>query len=282
MPKAPRFGSVLARIREERGFATPHAFYKRRDGRRNLKLTFRSYLDLEQGVSLPRRERLEAIVLALGLGEHSREARELVEAYFESLGLKPLMRFLQGAPPAAQPEMALGQMAARHAVSEKSVHLTVAQWKLRADDFEAHACHMYLVNTPGGAAIHELPGPTGLSKPAVERAVKALAAAGMAKISGGRVRSAFEKTLVKAPPKLPALVGLLAALDRHRERLTQHGKPVHQAAITLRLAEPSVAHFKRYFDEFADTAALYSTWDLPNSAIYTLRAQIFRVFPQSR
>lgn len=92
-PPQTRFGSVLARLRKEQGFATAHAFYKARGGRRVFGVAFTNYLALERGNSLPKGRRLEGLVAALGLEPGSRAARELVLAFLkDTLGSETLAR----------------------------------------------------------------------------------------------------------------------------------------------------------------------------------------------
>lgn len=276
------FGAVLARVRRDRGFPNPHAFYKNRDGRRNLQLTFRSYLDIEQGKSLPKPERLKAILHALDLTGHALEAQELVESYFESLGLNPLMPFLS-AKEASSKAPELGELAARQAVAGKSMHLTTEQWKLRADDFDANACLLYLITTPGGCEVAELAETTGIGSAAAKRAVKALASVGLAKAAGSRVRTPLDDKLVKAPPRSPAMVGVMAALEKHRARMIEKGRLVQNSAITLRLTEAHLKHFQRHLDELIDMAYLYESQEKKSDIpVYMIWGRIFQLFPVRR
>src|SRR5579859_3340438 len=158
MAKAMAFGSALARIRRESGFDSAHAFYKVRDGRRNFQMTFRNYLNVEQGKSLPKPERVEALLTALRVEEHSPAARELADAYFVSLGLGALLKFTR--PPRAAAASSgdganvlerAGQQVMRHLTS----NLTMEQWKAAVSDYAVYVCDDLLQTTSGGLTLPE-------------------------------------------------------------------------------------------------------------------------------
>ena len=126
-PAQSRFAGVLARLRREQGFATAHAFYKARGGRRAFGVAFTNYLGLERGRSLPKGRRLEGLVAALGLDPASRAARELVLAYLSDvLGSQTLVRPFEIAPlpDPAPPGWQIAEHAARQALGGRSVRLT--------------------------------------------------------------------------------------------------------------------------------------------------------------
>ncbi|OGS05614.1 MAG: hypothetical protein A3G41_06410 [Elusimicrobia bacterium RIFCSPLOWO2_12_FULL_59_9] len=278
------FGGVLARIRRERGFPSAHAFYRSRDGRRSLGLSFRNYLNLEQGKSLPKAGRLEAILAALGLPENAPQARELARAYFNALGMDALLRLAEAPQPAAPdlPAWKLGELAAHLAVRRRTVQLSVEQWKLLARDFEANTCHIVLGNTAGWLSSGELAKTAGLSPGSVRRALKALDAAGLAELSGGRARSPLAHQYWEAPPFLPRLVGINASLRRHVERWIEAGKPaVVIPPVTARLTQTNVEGYARHLSEAVNLAAVYGDEEpTGDSAVYLVRGQVFKIFPR--
>lgn len=285
MPKTHAFGAILARIRREQGFDSAHSFYKGRGGRRTLGLTYRNYLNLEQGRSLPKPERLEAILAALGLPEHSDGSRELAQTYLAALGLEALARRLgtTTAAPSAPEGWKLGALAAKRAVEISKVNLSVGQWKLLAEDFEAHTCHNILTHSHHGGTPAQLARMSGLSADKVKRAVGRLVKVGLAKSAGGRVECALPETAaIQAPPKIPEMVGVLSAMDQHARRWQEEGKPVHVRTTFARMSQANVEEFRRHVDELMRLIFLYGDHaeDAPDSAIYMTRAQIFRLFPK--
>lgn len=279
MSKLKGFSDVLVRVRKEQGFPSAYAFFHDRGGRDSLGINYRNYVNLESGKSLPKAKTLEAIMLSLGLREYSVAIRDLVEAYFAALGLDRLGRLMRS-PQSPLAQANLAEMAARHALGQKRVQLSMAQWKLQAQSFEAYTCDLLLVSTPGGLELSELGRLTGFAPAALKRAVKALVSSGLAKSSGGRVRSAFENKVVEAAPMSPATMGLKAALFAHHSKLMEKSRLARSTVTTVRLTEAGLKEFLRHLDQLIDVAELYNSQDnAEGSAVYMIRGQVFQVFP---
>ena len=154
MKKPYPFAAVLARIRREQGFINAHSFYKSRDGRRALGLSFANYMALERGLSLPKPWRLEAILKALDLREASPEWSELVRSYLTCLlGSDTLLR---GLLPAQAASVSISDEASRQALRQRAIQFDLAQWRVLAGDSTAYYCHVYLINTPGYQSAEEI------------------------------------------------------------------------------------------------------------------------------
>jgi transcriptional regulator with XRE-family HTH domain len=275
------FGAALAKVRKAQGFSTAYAFYKQREGRKTFGLTFRNYVNLEQGKSVPKADKLLAILPALGLGEHSPQARELVDAYYTALGLEALERYRIGASKPEAPEPSLESLAAKLALERTSTQLSLEQWKTLARDFANNACHLVLHNTRGGRDLKELPELTGLSAAEVKRGVKSLEAVGLAAVSGNRVRCPFEERYLKGPPKSAEMAGILKALREHHARLTASGVLIQNSATHLRLTETGVKYLQKHLYNLMELAALCEEQEASDgSAIYMLWGQLFKIFPR--
>lgn len=272
------FGALLARVRQQRGFPTAYAFYHGRDGRRTLGLTFRNYVNIEQGKNLPKPERLEAILLALGLADHRAEAAELVKAYYQALGLDALGKFLDGA--AAGGALGVHAAAARSAVQKSTVQLTLEQWQLLAQDFEAHTIETLLANTRGGLETAEIATVTGLKPATVKRALAALSKAGLVKMAGARARCILEDKSGEIPPKSPAMLAAKAAMARQFERWAEEGKPDGNYLINVRLTKAHLAQFKQQIDYMLDVAELLSNQEpTADSRVYMVQTRVVDMFP---
>lgn len=246
-------------------------------------MTFRCYLALEHGESLPKPQRLQAILLALGLGEHASETRELVDAYFASQGLTPLMRLarVQESSAAGPGGLELAEMAARQAARRISAQLSLEQWKLQAQNYEAYVCKLFLATTPGGASFPELAKMTGLEAGAVKRAVRALAAAGLAEVSKNRVRSPIDDKTVEPLPTMPATAGVKAALQKYRARLAKRGKPARTFNYYFRMTEANLACFNRHVDAMINALSIYdSVVTTEDSSVYLIQGEILKLFPR--
>ena len=241
-PARTRFSSVLARLRREQGFATAHAFYKARGGRRAFGVALTNYLGLERGRSLPKGPRLERLIAALGLDPASRAARELVLAFMsDTLGSQALLRSfeLPSLPDPAPPGWQIAENASRQALGGRSVRLTPEQYALLARDEATYACHVLLANTRGWVETKELSRMLGLAPADLRRRLKILSGAALAQVRDGKTRSPLAGKYVMPPLSSPAAAFSASRLRKHRDEwLRRRGKSVHQAYLILRAPIP--------------------------------------------
>lgn len=283
MPDARAFGSVLVRFRREQGFETAYAFYRSREGRRLLRLSFVNYLALEKGRSLPKPWRMTRLIQALGLPPGSREAGELARAYLACLAGEELVR-LAGAADAGRMETAdvsLGEAAAKQALSQRTAHLSMPQWKTLASDRAAYLCHVFLVNTPGWTPVRELGRVIGLSPTALRKALKSLAGARIVAVAGGRARSLYAKKFLAGLPLLPETSGLRSAQQEFRRGLVEErGKLAHSTQMSVRMPRESLERYSEHLRKAVHLGAVYGDVERgPDTAIYLVEGRVFEVFP---
>ncbi len=283
MTNAKAFGSTLARIRKEKGFPSAYQFFKSIGGSKSLGFAFVSYWDMERGKKLPKSWRLEAIMAALGVEQNSPEAKELVRAYFKSLsGSDKLVQIL--AEPSVDssdlPSRELAEAATRKAMEHISVNITLDQWKLCARDLTTNICDYYLVNTAGWVTFAELSAATGFKPGAVLKAVKALAAGGLAEISGNKVQSGFAKKMVEVLPSTPATDGINAALRGHMNKWLETCKLIDAKRVTMRMTKANLNIYRQHLEKALNLAGIYfnSDEDKKDSAIYLVDTSVFQLF----
>lgn len=284
MPESFPFGQVLARVREEQGYATPYAFFRSRGGRRGLGLTFANYLSLERGRSLPKGWRLKRLIEALELLPHSARGRELVWAYLVSvLGSEELLKGLSG-PGGGDPapnSWQLAETAVRQALGRTKVQLTLDQYKVLAENPAAYSCHVILCNTEGWVEGSELSRMTGLPPAAAAKALKALAGAGLARVSGGKGRSTLEENYVMPPAPTPAMAAVYAALQRHRASwLSGRGRVIHTPYLITRAQRSKMEKYLDHLTDAVNMSALYG--DIrrhDDSEMFLIEARVARLFP---
>lgn len=276
------FGAVLSGLRREHGFASAHQFFKSVGGSRSLGLSFVSYWDIERGKKLPKSWRLKAIMAALGVDPASAGGQSLLRAYFRALsGSDELLDML--APQAAAGDLTsreLAESAAVQAVAQRSVNLTLDQWKLRARSAANHICHVYIVNTAGWVTEAELMEATGFSRADVRKTLKALSAGGLVELSRDRARSPFVKKVINAMPVTPATAGVKAALRDIWSAWLARSPLVDSTRITFRMTKANLAKYRQHLAKAVDLACLYanSEEDRDNSAVYSVEAGIYQVF----
>lgn len=284
MSDIKNFGAALARVRRERGFASAHRFFKSAGGSRGLGLAFVSYWDIERGKKLPKGWRLKSIMAALGLEAGSAQARELVRAYFAALSGSPdLLDALapEAAPAPDLPSRELAEAAAWQAVSQRSMNLTLEQWRLRASDMAVHICHIYLVNTTGWVSEAELARATGFSPAVLRKALGALARGGLAELGKGKARSPFTKKVVRPMPSIPATAGLKAALNDIWARWLAGARQVDSRRMTFRMTRANLDKYRQHLEKAVSIACLYANSDEDRAAseIYSVETGIYRIFP---
>ncbi|MHB0995044.1 MAG: hypothetical protein ACYC2I_01600 [Elusimicrobiales bacterium] len=284
MSKTKDFGALLARIRRERGFASAHRFFKGSGGSKGLGLSFVSYWDIERGKKLPKSWRLKSIMAALGLEAGSPAARDLAREYFAALaGSAELLDLLapQAAPQGDLPSRELAEAAAWQAVSQRSMNLTLEQWRLRASDMAIHICHIYLVNTTGWVTETELARATGFTPAVLRRALKALAGGGLAELGAGKARSPFTKKVVRPMPATPATAGLKAALNNIWARWLAGARQVDSRRMTFRMTRANLDKYRQHLEKAVSLACLYANSDEDRAAsdIYSVETGIYRIFP---
>lgn len=284
MNLAKRFGATLAQIRQEQGFPGPHVFFRSREGRRNLGLTFANYLNIERGRSLPKNWRLKRILRALDLPDHAPRARELVRAYVAALvGSEDVLEVL-GRPDSQDREgdaWRLAEDAARQAMTQRAVQFSLDQWRVIARDAASYACYTYLVNTPGWTTLGELARLTGFSPGPVKRALRALAKSGVAETARGRARCPFARKWVRAPAPLAAASGLMSAAYRYRQQwIDKPAKLSHHSFLTVRMEGSALDRYQHHLSEAVKLASVYGDVEKSEgTAVYLVEGRVYKVFP---
>lgn len=285
MTKTKDFSAVLARIRRERGFPSAHQFFKGVGGSRSLGLSFVSYWDLERGKKLPKSWRLKAIIAALGIGPYSREAQELVRAYFKALsGSDELVQILSAVPPPAAglPAADLAQTAAHRAISQLSVNLTLEQWRVRTRDMLTNACQSFLAETEGWVTVKEISEATKFRPDAVRKSLKALAAGGLIDLSGDKARGKLTGKVIQLLPLTPATFPIRVALKNHWDKWLNGCKQVALKRHVVRMSKASLDQYRQHLEKAVDLAAVYGNpgEDRHGSAVYFVEGSVYKIFPK--
>lgn len=282
MTKTKDFGGTLARIRKERGFPSAHRFFKGVGGSKSLGLSFVSYWDIERGKKLPRSWRLKAIIAALGVGQYSREAQELVRAYFKALsGSDELVSILAAQAPAA-PAGDLAETAAHRAISQLSVNLTMEQWKTRSRDLLTNLCQSCLAETEGWLSVKELSEGAGFKPEAVRSSLKALAACGLADFEKDKARGKLTGRVVQILPFTPATAPIRVAIRGYWDKWLENSPCVSLKRQIVRLSKSSLAQYQPHLEKAVNLAAVYGNpgESRHDSALYFVDAGIYKIFPK--
>lgn len=283
MPKAPAFGKALTELRAKRGFKTPYSFFRARDRARGLGMTFANYLALERGRSLPVGWRLERLLSALGVTPASPDGRRLLFAFAEAhLGSPALAEALAGGEgrDPAPAGVRLAETASRQAIGERQVQLSLEQYRVIARDQASYACWVLLKTCGPGFPVKELARRARVPQGAVDKALKALAAAGLVTVSRGRAACPYFRNFITPPGVTPATASVFAALSRHRDSwLKAHGRTVRAPYLLFRAPARALESYLEHLSEAVNMASLYADNSSPEgSEVYLVEARVSKLF----
>ena len=285
MNKAKTFGSVLSRIRKERGFSGAYKFFTGVGGSKSLGFSFVSYWDLERGKKLPKGWRLKEIMNCLGVKLQSAEGQELIRAYFNALsGSEELLQALSAPaqPGADLPSRELAETATHRALAQLSVSLTLEQWKLRTRDAVTNICQSYLAETAGWVTIQELAEATKVKPEALRKALKALAAGGLAEFAKDKARGKFTGKVIQLLPMTRETRPIREALRRYWDELVADSERVALKRTTVRMSRANLEIFRQHLERAVNLAAIYgnAAENRQDSALYCVDDEILKLFPK--
>lgn len=176
------FSETLRRLRAQAGHSSARSFYRERGGRAFFGCTYKAYLDLEAGRSLPQPELALRAAKALGVRERPGWTREFVSSYLGGVlrgtGLAEfLLRALRGEPPGPAD---LFQKASESSFAGRSKSLNHAQAELLYRDAGAYWCFTLLSNDEGHWSRTDLGKACGLSPAKAKAALASLRREGLA------------------------------------------------------------------------------------------------------
>lgn len=265
-PGLKRFADMVRRCRENAGYANTRSFYQALGGREFFGCTYKAYLNVENGASLPQPRLVERLVAAFRLALHKEQAREFALSYlglliahddFFELAVQVLVGCDDAAVPAGRTQP----------LNEK---------QLRAlKDAENYWCFSVLAHDKKSWRPQELAGFLSLPQAAVSKALDHLLSAGLLTRDGGAYHCPQAGKMV-----VPAIDDA-SLLTRHVEALEQglDGR-LMEHPLLLRASE---SEFRRYFPFFAQSlgkAAQYATTSKgSDTALFLIEAGVLKILP---
>ncbi len=277
------FARILSKLRRAQGFSSAYSFYKARGGTRVFGLSYANYLNLEQGKSLPQGKRLRKILEGLGVSPESPAGRDLVRAYFRDvLGSDELLRSWSAplAPDPAPTSWQIAENASRQALRQRSLQLSLEQYKVLAGDRVAYSCHVILANTRSWVEKKKLAAMTRHAISRMRRPLAKLKAASLIEESGSKVRSPLAGKYIVPPEVTPATSAIYARLQSFREDwIRNHGRVHHKKYLVLRASRSKFASYLPHLSDVVGMAALYGDVEpTPDSAMFLVEARVMRLF----
>lgn len=259
------FALELGRQREAEGFASARAFYKARGGR-TFGCTYKAYLNLEAGRSVPQPALALRIAAALGVSGEAARARAYVGAYLKALVGRPelagfLLRAL-GAADSPESRSTPFQRASELGLQEKVVPLTRRQADGLCADADLYWAWGVLSDDEGrwapAALAKLLQLPAGRTRSALEALVKL----GLLRREDGSYFCEdagkifrFPRGSLYVPDYRKALRGHWTAMAARR------GRSLLRRRIVLRASEAGLRRSFAYLAQAVNGFHIYSTID---------------------
>lgn len=280
--RARRFAETLIELRREQGFEAPYAFYKARGGPRAFGLSFSNYVAMEKGASLPQPPRVLKLVEALGVTKASPQARRLFEAYVTDLFDDEDVVKALAAPSEPVPApwgLQLAAQVAKVARGGSTVHLSLEQYRVLAEDPVAYACHVYLSNTLAAVPVEELARRVRQPASAVSKALLVLRDAGLAKLQGKTAESPLAGRALPPLAATPATAAIHAKLKKVREGWLADGEVLDAPFRLFRAKSHQILTLGPYIQDVLNMVGFFGRAEpAPDSSIHFIEGRVVRVF----
>lgn len=276
------FSKKLVQLRKAAGFPTAYRFYHDNGGRGVLKISYRKYLLIEQGKSLPALERLNVFLFALRIVNKSAAANELVAAWLKTLAgedsyaelIEPLVSRTQGAQGYSPMQEAMSK-----ALSDKKYYLTPAQVAVIAASKANHLCFTALSNDTGSWTVKDLSGLFGVPARELAAALKALCGAKLLKeVRKNVYKCPFAGAMLEYPHLATLDPALMKRLGERSSLLTAEGAPVWMSRGIIRADEVALRSFFPIMGLNIQTAQTYAiTEKTDRSALFMVEGRITKL-----
>jgi hypothetical protein len=280
------FDAALRELRRRSGFPSARAFYRARGGSRALGCTYKAYLDVEAGRSVPKPDLALALAAAVGAHADPRRGAAFVEGYLKArLGrgeLAALALSALAAKPRTDPGAFFERASRRSFAVRPRLPLSPAQARALDEDAAAYWAFTLLLMSREALTARELAGRTRLPAARLAGALSTLERLGLAaRRRGGAYACPHVGKLVTWPRRSFYLAGHRAALRGHWEAMARRrGKVVFERRAGLRA---SPAWLRAAFPPLL--AAVYGANIFarraggPDTAVFLVEAQARRSAP---
>jgi len=280
------FNRSFIRLRTQSGFKNAYSFYHANGGRRVFPFTYKHYLKIERGGSLPRPAALTIMLALLRRTITAQEREEITRDYLRDLSgdadvYDKLFAPLLSSSGNSAPESALPRVLGR-----LTSNLTSAQFRAIVSSPAATGCFMLFCSVPDALPIDKIAELLGLPKAECLAAIKVLRKRRLA-VARGQDRYACAISAERRC-RFPTYLGfqsMYARLHKNCARFAgKHGESHHESWATIRLRPDALNRAIRGFDAVLDEATSHSQKMMPpgpETPIYYLEARARRlvVFP---
>lgn len=274
------FAETLTQYRKDAGFKTAYAFFHANGGKDLFKVSYRMYLQYEDGHRLPRFDMMGAYFFALRLTQRSAPAAEFICAWLKSsLGSDNYRAFLE--PLISIPaETVSGPLhkAIQVSLSEKKVYVSPEQLEAIGKDKNTHLCWILLSNDKGIWTPVQFAKYAGITEGEAVSAMKTLTSAGILKRkANGGCLCPMAGAMVEFPHGTTYL-GLFNRMSELREQLLSSGNVVYKRRGLLRASLGRLANVAPLLSLNVSTAQSYAVYEKQkDTALFAVECSIVKV-----
>jgi hypothetical protein len=217
------FFELLKKKRQEAGFRTAYRFFYDNGGKGFFGCSYRQYLRIELGNSIPGPERLSRLVSGLRMRNKTASANELALAWLKSfVGDEVYVNVFSflGIPASAKKTLPTA-----NAHSGNKRYLTPIQMAAALTDKETYLCFLATASDNGVWTAHEIAEELSIPFAAAERALTALHGVKLLKRVGkGRYRSAIANHMIELPPREALSAALMQKHRNYTREIVASGR----------------------------------------------------------
>ncbi|MEK9145407.1 MAG: hypothetical protein AAB339_07350 [Elusimicrobiota bacterium] len=284
------FSEELRRSRARVGHSSALNFFNTSGGRGVIRCTYKQYLNIEAGRSLPRPKVLGALAAQLRLWKDPEASRRFFRAFLESLlgkgEILELCLTSLAAPQAASSPSTPLRKALAKSIQARLSPLTPEQSKLIRKDAAHYWTYHVLAGDSGSWKTEDIAGLLAMSLAAVRDAAQALTRSGLAvRDRDGRYWSPYrERHIVherpmtperlSVPPYMPQVERLWGSVAKTRgQKLLHH-------YLFLRASESELRQYFSYLAQVVSGAEVYDTTEKgPDTSFLSVEAVVCRLMP---
>lgn len=278
------FPEAVRRLREAAGFSSARSFYRGRGGQRFFGCTYKAYLNIEAGRSIPQPALALRIAEGLRVLETKDRARQFVTAYLAStVGTEELAGFLVrvlSEPKAETSESTLLQKASDSSFVERVKPLTHEQAELLCGDYAVYWCFALLSDEDRHFGIADISRllrlDLGKCKAALGKLVKAEL---IAKDRDGLYSCPEAHKIFTYPRDKFFIPKKMAALKAHWSAMAaRQGRMLFSRSLLIRASEGRLKHYFPQLISAINGVHLYSRRQpSKDSALFVLQGDVRRL-----
>jgi len=275
------FSAALREMRKRQGFPTAYKFFHTNGGKETFGFTYRQYLRMEQGKSLPECVKLYKMMLALRLVPKTYPANALAIAWLKTHIGAPAYDWIFQFIPERDLKTRLPPIydAMKNSLSAKTHYLSRRQDEAIHADLETLLCWVALSADSGAWSAAELAKTLELPPEAAERALRNLASVKLLKTAGkGKYRCPLTHMMLESPNQGNSSSGAGAKWQQYRSTLLSTRKYLWFRDGIIRADEEAFRNFIPIMKLLLSTAESYKiTRKTSKSALFYVESRIAKL-----